>query len=176
MLKKKLAAAAGLLALMQPQVAMAQDCIAPDDLSDAMIYLMPIAFDSYRETCADTLKPEGFVAREGDTFIAKYSALQDEKWDGAFRFFGTFAKKGKKGDEMAQLFDSMPPDTVRPLFDAIIRLELAKEIKVKDCHKIEGILEPLAPLPPQNFGLLVARIFELVPGKREPKVCSSEEQ
>lgn len=175
MIKQKLAVAAALFALIQPQAAMAKACVKQEDLADAMVYVMPVAYDAFTSKCATKLSDDGFVAREGDAFIAKYAALHDQTWDGAYGFLKTFMDKGAAADDpMLKMFDDMPAETIQPFVDAIIKMKLSEEIKIKDCVKIEQILEPLAPLPPENLGMLVSRVVALMPERREPNICPLE--
>ncbi len=165
-------------ALFTPQIAAAQQCIEEDDLADAVVYFMPVAFSAFTNKCSSALSQEGFVHTRGDAFIAPYTDRQDEAWDGTYRVFKAFAAKGKgdskagQPDEMMDMFDSMPPDVIRPFVDAIVHAEIAKEIKLDNCTKVERLLEPMAPLPPENLGTLIARTVGMIPEINEPKVCA----
>ncbi|MFZ1741916.1 MAG: hypothetical protein WAT93_03630 [Pontixanthobacter sp.] len=158
-------------ALFTAQVASAQSCIKQQDLADAVVFTMPIAYQTFSEKCAGQLAQDGFVAREGDAFAAGFSGLQDDTWPGAYSFFKSLPQKESGEDEMSDLFDNLPAEVMRPIFELIIAEKLSGEIKVQDCSKIEQIIEPLGPLPPENFGTLVARIFNLIPGKSGPEIC-----
>ena len=57
--------------------AQAQTCVEAADLSDTVLYAMPIAYDAVSTTCAKQLKRDGFMARSGDTFIEKFRARQN---------------------------------------------------------------------------------------------------
>lgn len=174
-MKKKIAAAAAIVAMMQPVAASAKPCIQPAELSDAMIYVMPVAFDAFKSKCAGELSEDGFIAREGDAFRAKYQALHNQTWKGAYGFLKTFMNgESKSENQIADMFDAMPQETAQPFFDAIIKLKLSEEIKVKDCVKIEQVIEPLAPLPAENLGLFISRVVAAMPERREPKICKPD--
>ena len=172
----KLAAAmTATLAIMQPSVLAAQECIEQDDLSDTLIYAMPLMVDAVSTKCNGSLSPTGFLATNGDSFVAPYAALQENSWTGAFRVLQQFAGAGSKdkagSDEMAQMLGALPPEALRPFVDAIVVQKLGEEIKTKDCSKIERGMELLAPLPPENAGGLVAFLFDLAKVDR-PSVCA----
>ncbi|OZA92956.1 MAG: hypothetical protein B7X57_06585, partial [Erythrobacter sp. 34-65-8] len=138
---KVLALGLGLAALAQHQVAFAQAgaqaCIAQADVSDAVVYAMPILTKAVQTKCEGTLSSSGFMARKGTAFVAPYLKQQPAAWPGALRMLSQFAGTDKDGAEMMAMFGSLPAETVRPLFDAIIEQKVAEEIKVADCGKIE---------------------------------------
>ncbi|GAA4643763.1 hypothetical protein GCM10023115_17230 [Pontixanthobacter gangjinensis] len=169
-----------LAALISAQVTSAQEagqtCVKQEDLTDAVLFVMPVAYSAFQEKCSGQLESDGFVAREGEIFISRYAGLQEKAWPGAYSFFKTFAVRDAKDDEMSTLFDSLPPELLRPFFELMIEAELGKSIKSADCEKIERVLEPLAPLPPQNFGTLVSTIFDIIPDIQNPKICPVKEK
>jgi len=179
----KLAAAAlASTALLAPTATMAQQCVEEDDLSAAVVYFMPIAYSAFASKCSAALAEDGFVNTQGEAFIAPYLERQDDAWTGAFEVFKVFAEKDKsdekesESDEMAALFESMPPEVLRPFLDTIVEMEIAKEIKLDSCVKVERLIEPLAPLPPENLGTLTAVVIGMVPDIKDPQICANEPQ
>ncbi len=168
------AAILALAALAQPQAAFAQQCVDQQDLADSVIYAMPLMAEAFEDKCGAQLKPDGFMATKGDAFVAPYRAQQAKKWPAAMRVLTVFAQSGGEdnegGEGMAELFQSLPADAVRPFVDALIVQKLSEEIKTADCGKIERGVSLIAPLPPQNTGALVAFVFDLT-GVDKPKLC-----
>jgi len=168
--------------LLAPTAVMAQQCVQEDDLSDAVVYFMPIAFSAFTSKCAAALSEDGFINTQGEAFIAPYLERQDDAWAGAFEVFKVFADKDKSDekesepDEMAVLFESMPPEVLRPFLDTIVEMEIAKEIKLDSCVKVERLIEPLAPLPPENLGTLTAVVVSMVPDIKDPQICANDPQ
>jgi hypothetical protein len=172
-----IAPALALAALASATAAEAQQkpCVNPADLADAVVYVMPAAFDAAKTACGSRFASDGFVAREGDAYIAAFREGQDKAWPGAFRFLKTFmdqggAGQGAKGDDMAAMLSAMPADALRPFVDALVGQMIAGEIKPESCDKIERGLELLSPLPRDNVGGLIAFIVELADVKNPP-VC-----
>lgn len=173
-----LAPALALAALGSATAAQAQQtaCVAPADLSDAVVYAMPIAYDAARTACANRLSRDGFVAKRGETWVAGFRSGQDKAWPGAFRFIKTFMEKqGEDGEaaggmDMRGMLSAMPEDALRPFVDALVGQMIAGEIKGDSCGKIERGLELLSPLPSENVGGLVAFVIELADLKNPP-VC-----
>lgn len=169
-LTKMAAASAAIFALAQPQIAMAQNCVDQENISDAMIYSMPLLVSAFSAKCGDELADNGFMSVQGDAFTAQYLNRQDAAWPGAYKLLMQFA--AKDGDEaMANLFAALPEESVRPFIDAIIEQKVAEEIKVKDCGKIERGVEMLAPLPPENMGGLLAFLMDMA-NVKDPIVCA----
>ena len=163
-----------LSALMFGQAAQAQAsaeaCVQEADLADAVVYAVPILTKAVRGKCSTTLSSSGFMAIQGDAFTAPYTARQGAAWPGALRMLSQFAAEGKDGEEMMQMFGSLPAETVRPLFDAIIEQKVAEEIKLDDCTRIERGVELLSPLPPENVSGLVTFLLGIAKIDN-PKLC-----
>lgn len=163
------------LATSQTALAQSQACVARADMSDAVVYAMPIAYDAARNACTNRLTSNGFMASRGDAYIEPFRTGQDKAWPGAFRFLKTFMNKdaGEGGSQadMAAMLGSMPEDALRPFVDALVGQMIAAEIKGDSCAKIERGLELLSPLPTENIGGLIAFIAELAELK-EPPVCA----
>jgi hypothetical protein len=178
MTRSLVAPALAFAALASATAAQAQEkaCVNPADLSDAIVYAMPVAFDAVKTACGARLAESGFMAREGNAYIAPFRDGQDTAWPGAFRFLKTFmdqggAGKAAKGQDMAAMLSAMPADALRPFVDALVGQMIAGEIKTDSCDKIERGLELLSPLPRENMGGLVAFVVELADVKNPP-VCT----
>lgn len=179
MTKRMIAPLAALAALASAQAAQAQQqpCVAPADLSDAVVYAMPIAFDAARTTCANRLSRSGFMTAKGDAYVAKFRAGQDKAWPGAFRLLKAFMAQNKSeeqanGMDIGAMLSGMPDDTVRPFVDGLVGQMIAEEIKPADCGKIERGLELISPLPTDNIGGLIAFLVEVADVKN-PSVCTA---
>lgn len=170
---RKLAAAVALLAMGQSQVAMAQECIEQQDLSDAVVYAMPLLTDAFMSKCDGELAADGFMLTQGEEFAAPYRAQQDRNWPAASRLLAKFAAgddEAQGNNEMAAMLGSLPEEAVRPFVDAIIVQKVSEEIKLADCGKIERGVALLAPLPPENTGGLAAFLFDMA-GVKNPSMC-----
>lgn len=159
------------LATSQTALAQAQACVAPADLADAVVYAMPIAYDAAKTACSNRYARDGFMARQGDAYIATFRTGQDKAWPGAFRFLKSFMNKDNGSeDDMSAMLSSMPQDALRPFVDALVGQMIAGEIKGDACGKIERGMELLSPLPSENIGGLVAFLMELTDAKT-PALC-----
>jgi hypothetical protein len=165
-------------ALAQAQAAQAQQsCVAASDVSDMVVYTLPIAYDAARTACSNQFRQDGFIARDGERFIGTFRAKQNTSWPGAFRVMKMFMERqGASGPmggmDMGGLLNTLPDSSIRPVADGIMGQMIAKEIKPKDCGKIERGMELLSPLPADNVGALFSFIAELADLKN-PEICST---
>ena len=173
MVRQRIAATLAICALSHAQVAQAKDCIAASDVSDAVVYIVPVAHSAFTEKCEAKLENDGFVARRGGEFVAPFREMHSKTWPGAYRALTHFIRDAEQKKQLSQFMTSMPPEAASAFFDAVIKMEIVKGIKIEDCGKIERMIEPLAPLPPRNFGQAVAAFVDLVPRKKPPQVCAA---
>lgn len=180
MTNRMIASAIALAAIASSQAAQAQQqaCINPADLSDAVIYAMPMAFDAARTTCTNRLSKNGFMATKGDAFIAPYRTAQNTAWPGALRVIKAFMADKARGEDgadtadMSAMIASMPESALRPLIDAFVGQMIAEKIKPASCSKIERGIELVSPLPAENVGGLATFLIELGEIK-DPMLCSA---
>lgn len=163
------------LATAQTASAQAQTCVRAGDLSDAVVYALPIAYDAVRNACANRLTRDGFMATRGDAFIASFRSQQNAVWPGAFRLLKTFMANDTKdsaggGNDMTAMISALPEEALRPFVDAMVGQMIADEIKGDDCGKIERGVELISPLPTDNVGALFAFIAEMADLKNPP-IC-----
>ena len=158
---------------MQPAMASAQQCISESQVSDMIVYAVPLALQSVQSKCSAKLARDGFLATEGQAMAEYYAQYKDAAWPGAVEALLVFA--GDKDPEVGQMFRTMPKEALQPFVDAIVVQKVAEEIPVKDCGKIERVIEAIAPLEPQDAGKLLAVIMSLADIK-EPSVCPVEQR
>jgi len=174
-----LAPALAVLALGQGIAVHAQPaCAAPRDLDDAVIYAMPLAFDATRAACTAVLPRNGFLATEGERLASRFRRQQDTAWPGALRVLRLIVdQRGPDpaaGDiDFGEVMATVPPETLRPLADALFRQMVVKEIGREDCGKIERGLELLSPLPIENIAGLMTFLVDLAE-TGEIEVCARD--
>ena len=164
---KMAAGALAMCALAQPQMAMAEACFTEEDLAGATVYALPLIADAFSQKCGPELSEDGFMATKGDEFIATYREKQDENWPATMRVLTAFSEGGDGPDGIGEMMKNLPEEALRPFVDAIVGTMIAKEIKSKDCSKIERGVELMAPLPPENLGGLVGFVVAMV--ESDPK-------
>ncbi len=166
------ASAAALLSLSQPALAQSAPCIAPADLSDTLTYSMPLLVEGIQSSCMDALPADSFLLGDGAEFASGFEPLRDQAWPGTRRFLMTFAKKGDSKNQMSGIIEDLSDEAIRPFVDAMVVQLVAAEIKPANCGDIDRILPLLAPLPPENYGPILATLFSFVGDEeKDLKIC-----
>lgn len=172
--RQGLAAAAAAALTFQASAASAQQaCLTEPEISAIAIYSLPSLVQSVRLRCNGQLSSSGYLARRGDALIARYAALQDPVWprakSGLLKVFASRAgpQQGQGLDRLANL----PDNAVRPLVDALIVQELSPNIDVKNCGRIERLIEVASPIDPEVAGTLLGVVAGIVDHKDLP-VCA----
>jgi len=153
-----------------------QVCVAPDDAADAMVYVMPGAYEAVLTTCSGEFTDQSFmISAAGSNFVEQFRAQQDARWPGTMRFFRVFMARETQDDGMAEVIAALPDDALRPLIDGVLGQMIGKEIKSDNCAKIDRAVELLSPLPAENIAGLVSFILPEVDLKNPP-VCGGKNE
>ena len=163
--------------MLQPVAAAAQEkpCITEGEVGALVIFLAPSLIHAVRERCEGQLAGDGFLAREGDAFAARYAALRDTAWPEAKAGFVKFADSDTKRDrEEAQAMASMPDETLQPMIEAVIAKEASDNINVRDCARVERMLAALAPIEPRVAANVIGVVLGLT-GIKDPAICPVEQ-
>jgi hypothetical protein len=168
---------AGAAILVQPVAAaaangrIASPCITEAEISSMVVYAVPSVIQSANLRCSEALSSRGFLARQGQTLAGRYIGLQDKAWPQAKSGFMKFAStKSASNADKLDILATLPDDAVRPLVDALVVQELAGKIAVKDCRKVERIMEAISPIEPEAAGDLIGVIASLA-GLENPSIC-----
>jgi hypothetical protein len=155
----KLLAALGAATLpVQPALAAVPTprCVTEQEVSAIAIYSVPSLVQAVRQRCAGKLVSSGYLARRGDALAARYGALQPTVWprakSGLFKLFSGASSDGRSGLET---ISTLPDDAVRPFIDALIVQESAPKIALRNCTRIERVIEVMAPIDPEVAGTLL---------------------
>ena len=171
-----LAAAGAAAVLLHPLVAAAQQarpCVTEQEVSAIAIYSVPGILQAVRQRCGSTLSDSGYLARRSNALTARYTALQPAVWPraraGLFKLFAGGADSGNQGLDAVS---TLPDQAVRPLVDALIVQETAPKIALKNCSRLERVIEVMAPIDPEVAGTLIGLLVGFADSDRLP-VCSA---
>ena len=174
--KRGLAAASAAALALQPTIASAQQgCLTETEVSAIAIYSLPSLVQSVRLRCNGQLSTSGYLARRGDSLIARYAALQNGAWPRAKSgMLKVMARKAGSGQNRQNLdmIGTLPDNAVRPLVDALIVQELSPKIDVKHCGRIERMIEIASPIDPEIAGSLLGAVAGIVNHDELP-ICSA---
>jgi len=164
-------AAASLLAQATGASAQAPRCVTEQEVSAIAIYSVPSLVQAVRLRCASELASSGYIARRGDALSARYVALQPAVWprakSGLLKLFAGAASESRSG---LDTITTLPDDAVRPLVDALIVQESAPRIALRNCTRIERVVEAMAPLDPEVAGTLLGVLVGFADSEQIP-VC-----
>ena len=177
------ATTAALFSLSQPALAQGAQCIEPADLADATTYTMPLLVEAAQTRCSDVLASDSYMLTEGTEFAGRFAPLRDEAWPGTQRVLGAFIedRTGASREMAAKADPAMggmivnllreSGDEMRPFVDAMVMQIVAEEMKPRSCNDLDRLVRLLAPLPPENWGQLVATVMGMVEPD-SPAVCA----
>lgn len=171
------AIAAAAIAAMVPAQIQAQApgvCLTEAELADVIVYATPAVVTGVRGKCAKTLAPGGFIAAKGNTFSAKYAALQGATWPTAksaiIRLLGAKAGASAQGKDMLAMVASLPDESVRPLVDTLVAQKIGESVKVGDCAKAERAMQLASVMAPRDNAALMAFVLANS-GSKDLPVC-----
>ena len=173
-LRKGLPALAAAAIALQPVAASAQQsCITEAEVSAVAIYSLPGLVQSVRLRCNGELSPNGYLARRGDSLIARYAALQNGAWPRAKAGMLKVLSRQGSASQSRQTLDmaaNLPDSAVRPLVDALIVQELSPKIEIDHCRRIERLIEVASPIDPEIAGTMLGVVAGIVNHKDLP-IC-----
>jgi hypothetical protein len=164
-------AAASLFAHAASASAQAPRCVNEQEVSAIAIYSVPSLVQAVRQRCAGELTANGYLARRGDALSARYVALQPAVWPrakaGLFKLFagGASANAGN-----LETMSALPDEAIRPFVDALIVQESSPKIALKNCTRIERVIEVMSPIDPEVAGTLLGALVGFADSERIP-VC-----
>lgn len=162
---------------LQPAAAAAQQarqCVTEQEVSAIAIYSVPSLVQAVRQRCNSELSANGYLARRGDALAARYSALQSVVWPRARSgLFKLFAGQANGGGEGIETISTLPDDAVRPLVDALIVQETTPKIALRNCGRIERVIEVMAPIDPEVAGTLIGLLVGFADTEKLP-VCPAQ--
>jgi hypothetical protein len=129
-----------------------------DEAAALAVYAVPGLISAAKQTCAERLSPNGFLAREGDFLAKRYAAEQNAAWPLARS--ALFKVAGAKAGDQLKTFATLPDSAIRPIADALIEQEVAQQIHPGSCRNIERLAEAISPLEPRQAGKILSVLFD----------------
>ncbi len=165
--------AAAILALVAvPSASRAQTtCLTQAETSAMIGYVLPDLVAGVRDKCNATLPPNSFLSSHSRELEARYRSRADMLWPQARV---AFVKMVGEDEVMKKLPDS----ALRPFLTAAFATTITDDLKPKDCVTADGLVEALAPLPPENLARLIGMIIAAdgkgsdAAGKNDFQICA----
>ena len=174
MFSARIAAVAAVAIALQPITASAQtSCVTEAEVGAVAIYSVPSLIQAVRLKCEGQLSTSGYLARRGEGLTGRYTALQNRIWprakSGMLKVLNN-RSAAADGRQLLDTIDALPDNAVRPLVDAWITQEASSRIAVKNCQRIEWVIEAMSPVDPEVAGGVLGAIVGLVDPDQMP-VC-----
>lgn len=149
-------------------------CLSEREVAQMAIYAVPSVVEGVRGKCAAKLSKTGFLATKGDTFAAKYAALQNETWPtakaGIMKFVGAPKSGAAKANDSVAMLAALPDNSVRPLVDAMIAQKIGEAIKPEQCANVERGIQLASVMNPRDSGAMIAFVMAMTKPKN-PAIC-----
>lgn len=159
--------------LAAPQIALAQGsaptpCLTEREFTALSTYALPSVIAGTARACATTLPADAYLRRSGTDLAQRYAVTKPRAWPQARAAFLKMATSKDQGS--AQLFASMPDDTLQQVADAAFTGIVTGQVKPASCPTIDRVVGLLAPLPPENTAELIAVVVGLGSRSGQPRV------
>jgi len=154
--------AAALIVL--PQVAAAavidQPCLTPREVAAVSGYALPSLISGTAQRCAASLPESAFLRTSSHQMAQKYAARKAVVWPETKA--ALIKLSGGTNDKAAELFKSMPDETLQQIADSMVSGIVTEKLPVARCGTIDHLLALLSPLPAENTAELIALTVGLV--------------
>lgn len=127
-------------------------CLTEQEGQSLVLVALPDVLDAVGKTCAAALPPTATLRAGLPALVARYRLDGDKAWTAAKPAIGKLG-----GDQ----FRGMDPDVIRPLVGSLLGPVVVKDLKPRDCPRIDRIAGLLAPLPVANTAALMVQLFLL---------------
>ena len=134
-----------------------QSCMTRAQLADLVVVATPAALGTMRQQCGTAFAPDSPLKDATGPLTVKYEAAAKEAWPRAKDALIVASAGRASADERKRIGDAMTPAVVGTFMAPLV----AKALTPAVCADADRVATLLAPLPPANFGALVATLVEL---------------
>lgn len=130
----------------------ARHCLTHAEASAMIGYALPDLLGGLRDKCRSAIAPTSFLTARSGAMEAQYRQQSDTLWPQARTAFLKMVGEDKT-------LEKMPDSAVRPFLASAFATAITDDIDPADCPTVDGVVEMLAPLPPQNLARLIGIII-----------------
>lgn len=144
------------LMLAIPQVATAAEpvCLSPREFTALSTYALPSVISGTARSCSASLPTTAYLPQHGEELALRYAEGKEQAWPDAKAAF--LKMSGATSPEAAQLFATMPDDSLRPVADAALAGIVSAKLKPETCPTVDRVIALLSPLPSASAAELIA--------------------
>lgn len=136
-----------------------QACLTRPEATGLVAYALPQVIRGSGKRCQTSLPSGSFLTANAGAMAQRYETQKAGYWPQAKQ---AFLKVGSAKDPgMAQMFRSMPDDSLQKLLDVAVEGIVVQAIPLNSCTTIDTAASLLAPLPPENLAGVIALAIEV---------------
>lgn len=144
--------ATALIALLPAQaVALEAKCLSRAELRTGIAYVMPAVMKGVVGKCAPTLSADSYLAKDGETLVARYAGQSQGSAEDVQALFAKFRPQaglnGADGESTAKLVESL------------VTVGVQSALKPEICADISAAMALLDPLPAANMNGLIELVL-----------------
>ena len=149
---RSVTAALALSGLATSAHAQSKQCLSQTEASALVGYALPDLLSGVRDKCKLSLPASAFLSSRSTELEARYRVEANSLWPQAKVAFVKMV-----GED--PMMKKLPDTALRPLLTAAFSTAITDDLKASDCPTANGLVEALAPLPPQNLARLIGLIL-----------------
>ncbi|MEP7221181.1 MAG: hypothetical protein ABI673_00795 [Novosphingobium sp.] len=153
-----------------PQIAAAAEpaCLTPREVTAFTAFALPGVITATAQRCSAVLPAGAFLRTSGQQMAQRYAARKSAVWPETKA--ALIKLSGGSNDQAANLFKTLPDETLQQLADTMVTGVVADKIPASRCGVIDQFLALLSPLPPENTAELIGLTMGLVSRGETPKL------
>lgn len=153
---------------VQAAATAAPSCLTAREFTALSTYALPSVISGTARVCAPVLPAQGYLPQHGTELAQRYAAGKARAWPEAKVAF--IKMSTASSPDTAQLFLSMPDDSLQQIADAAMAGVVSGKIKPDSCAMIDRVVGLLAPLPAENTAELIAVLVGLGSKADQPRL------
>jgi hypothetical protein len=126
--------------------------VTNEEAEALVTYVLPATIRALSGRCAQVLPATSALVQAGAISAARYQIDADRAWPAASRAFDKIS-----GIPASNL---MGEQILKPLVEKAISGEVTRNLKPKDCQRVDRLINILQPLPAKNLAMLVVLLLE----------------
>lgn len=133
-------------------------CLAPAEFAALAQFALPAVIDGARARCAQRLRPDAYLMRDGAALSARYAADGRASWPLAK---AAFLKIGGSDRQAGALLQATPDPALQQIVLGAAQGLVVSRTPLDRCPTIDRAVALLAPLPSANTAALFGMLVEL---------------
>lgn len=126
------------------------------EMAQVTRFALPGALQAVQQHCRRHLPADAYLYAQGRELHSRLVSASHGSWPEARDI--ALGMLARENPEMAEIFNHMPAETLRPFAEELIAGMVVSEIETSNCTRIDRVLGLLDPLPTENLAALIGLI------------------